>query len=592
MDSINRSNSALRIVLNQQFEIVEVCHSWLGVLGCGCGQNEIVDKNINEFLSEKKPLNHESLNSFIDKEVEVEMISCHGSSLYFDITLKKDGNYLLLEGKDVTAFKKYQLRFHLLEHHAKAGFWERNWAGETTWTDGIFEMFDLSHTNMTKELLEKVSECFSIESREMLDHSLERLFREGVPYDIELETITFRGKRKWLRTTGMGVKHNGKIIRGEGFIQDVTTYRENLKRLFESQEQLQFTLGANDMGVWQANFKTGEHYWDKNMHQIYGIKPEEAPKTLEEFYRLVHPDDVERIHLEYISSLSKTSTLNTWFRIIVNGEIRYIATRVRYSGSSDEGLYIGVNWDITKEKLAEETIRLQEAKIIAASRLSSLGEMAGGVAHEINNPLSVILARTSQLKRRSLRGELTEEELSSGLGKIEETCNRIVTIINGLRTISRDGQRDPFEKISLQICLHNTLALITEKLRFNNVQLALDVVDEDLFVMGRIVQIEQVIMNLIHNSFDAILDLPEKEIRISLLKSHDKAEIRVSDSGEGVPDALIEKIFMPFFTTKEIGKGTGIGLSISKSIIEEHKGEFSFVRHPDEWYFLVALPLV
>src|SRR5690606_23171772 len=251
------------------------------------------------------------------------------------------------------------------------------------------------------------------------------------------------------------------------------------------------------------------------------------------------------------------------FRIIVDEEVRYIATRVRRS--SDDNLYVGVNWDITKEKLAEETIRLQEAKIISASRLSSLGEMAGGVAREINNRLSDIAAGTSQLKRRSLTGELTQEELATGLSKIKETSNRIVTIINGLRTISRDGQRDPFERISLQVCLHNTLSLMTEKLRFNNVRLILDVSEEEIYVMGRLVQIEQVLMNLIHNSFDAISELPEREIKISLLKSGDKAEIRVSDSGEGVPDALVDRIFMPFFTTKEIGKGTGIGLSISKS---------------------------
>jgi len=589
MDSLNKNNSELRIVLNQQLEIVEVSQTWLSILGCGCGQNEIVGKSINEFLSEKNPLKQENLDSFLHKEVEVEMISCHGSSLYFEITLKKAGDGFLLEGMDVTAFKKYQLRFHSLEHHAKAGFWERSWVGETTWTDGIYDMFDLPYTPMTKELADKVVECFSEESREILAESLERLFKEGIPYDIDLDTLTFAGKRKWLRTTGTGVKHNGKIIRGEGFIQDVTTYRENLRRLFESQEQLQFALAASDMGVWQANFKTGEHFWDKNMHKIYGIKPEQVPRSVDEFYKLVHPDDVERIHLEFNSHLQNYETLSTWFRIIVDEEVRYIATRVRRS--SDDNLYIGVNWDITKEKLAEETIRLQEAKIISASRLSSLGEMAGRMAHEINNPLSVILARTSQLKRRSLKGELTQEELATGLSKIEETCNRIVTIINGLRTISRDGQRDPFERISLQVCLHNTLSLMTEKLRFNNVRLILDVSEEEIYVMGRLVQIEQVLMNLIHNSFDAISELPEREIKISLLKSGDKAEIRVSDSGEGVPDALVDRIFMPFFTTKEIGKGTGIGLSISKSIIEEHKGDFSFVRHPDDWYFSVALPL-
>lgn len=588
MKLLEKSNFDLKIVLNPHLEIIDICDVWLNALDCE--KESITGQDINLYLSEKNHIAPQKLDHILNKCIEIEMISSQGFSHFFEVMLTQEDKLVLL-GRNISALRKYQSRFHLLEHQAKAGFWERNWKGKTVWTDEIYEIFELPKTPFTPEVSEKVTSSFVGHSRQLLFEKIERLFQEGDPYDIELEILTPKGSRKWVRSTGMAIKHQGKVIRGQGFIQDVTNYRENLIRLFKSQEKLHIALSANQMGVWQVVLKTRELIWDDNMHKIYGLKPEQTPKNIEEFYQLIHPEDLGKVKSVLENGISKGNNLIIWFRAIVNGEIRYIAARGGFTHSSEEDLYLGVNWDITKEKIAEETIKLQEAKIISAARLSSLGEMAGGIAHEINNPLSVILARTTQLKRRSLKGDLTHEELITGLSKVEETCNRIVSIINGLRTISRDGQRDPFERISLRNCLRDTISLISEKLRINDVQLIINEEEEELYTMGKAVQIEQVLMNIIHNSYDAVWDLEKKEINISLIKNHNKIEIRIKDSGAGVPDEMLEKIFMPFFTTKEIGKGTGIGLSISKSIIEEHQGEFSFMRTPSDWYFLITLPL-
>src|SRR5690606_13343856 len=299
-------------------------------------------------------------------------------------------------------------------------------------------------------------------------------------------------------------------------------------KLFESQERLHLALTANNMGVWQFNFTTNELTWDMNMCKLFGITPDQAPKNTAEFYALIHPDDIGRIHEETIEAMkTPDGFMNSWYRIFVNGETHYISCRGGFNRSTGRELFVGVNWDITKEKLAEETIRLQEAKIITSARLASLGEMAGGVAHEINNPLSVILARTNQLKRRTLKNEISNEELVYGLSNIEQTCNRIVKIINGLRTISREGNNDPFEFISLQQCLNETIALIFEKLKNNNVKINVEAPPETIPVKGRAVQVEQVLMNILNNAYDAVTGLSVREINIELLKLGNVAQIRI-----------------------------------------------------------------
>jgi len=576
----------------KDFKITSICERWCKILDCS--SEEALGQNINKFLAHKNPFTSENTESFLRKNLELEMVSQIGNPLYVQVSVIpiNDETGFEFYGSDLTELRKAQLRLRQLEHHAKVGYWERNKQGLSTWSDEVYHIFGVPVQPISTEFYESLRDVFIDNAQYKIIDQLERLFSDGTPYDFEFEILTPQGVRKWIRTTGTAIRHNGEVVRAEGMTQDVSTYRENISKLFESQERLHLALTANDMGVWQFNFKTNELTWDMNMCRLFNITPEQAPKSTAEFYALIHPEDIGRIHEETIEAMNTSNGfLNSWYRTVVNGETRYISCRGRFNRSTGQELFIGVNWDITKEKLAEETIRLQEAKIITSARLASLGEMAGGVAHEINNPLSVILARTNQLKRRSLKKEISHDELVYGLTNIEQTCDRIVKIINGLRTISREGNNDPFEFISLQQCINETIALIFEKLKNNNVKINVEVPSETISVKGRAVQIEQVLMNILNNAYDAVTGLSTKEINIELIKLGLMAQIRICDSGNGVPAEIIDSIFVPFFTTKEIGKGTGIGLSISKSIIEEHGGELGYFKDGESWYFSIILPI-
>lgn len=231
----------------------------------------------------------------------------------------------------------------------------------------------------------------------------------------------------------------------------------------------------------------------------------------------------------------------------------------------------------------------QSQKLLYSAKMSSLGEMAGGIAHEINNPLAIISLLVQKLRAQFIRGNLSQNTAVENLDKIESTCLRITQIIRGLRAFSRDGSKDPFVLENLSSIIQDSAALCTESLRSKKIRL--DVIcREDLEVECQPIQISQVLLNLISNSKDAIAQLPERWVRIEAASLGDRVEISVTDSGRGVSDGLKDKIMQPFYTTKKVGEGTGLGLSICKGIVEQHQGQLFLNAMHTHTQFIVVLP--
>lgn len=248
----------------------------------------------------------------------------------------------------------------------------------------------------------------------------------------------------------------------------------------------------------------------------------------------------------------------------------------------------------------DRELNIQKAHALQAARLASLGEMAGGIAHEINNPLG-ILRTNIQLIDATVRSDSSESpepidakeiiELTESSSKI---IDRIAKIIRGLRSISRDSTEDPWSEVTLNVILDDVLGLCVEKFKSHGVQLILDLHEDakEKVIHCSSVQLAQVLINLINNAYDAIEKLPQKWVKIAAEydSSNQQIVLKVSDSGLGIPANVQEKLFAPFFTTKEIGKGTGLGLSIARSIIERHHGSLSIDNNNPNTCFVIALP--
>ncbi len=224
------------------------------------------------------------------------------------------------------------------------------------------------------------------------------------------------------------------------------------------------------------------------------------------------------------------------------------------------------------------------------SKMTALGEMAAGIAHEINNPLMIISGKAQKSIRSIRDGNFDTEEFKENLEKIVFTSNRIGKIISGLRAFSRNGEKDPLIRVSLKSIITDTCDLCSEKFRQNGVQLSINDFPDQV-VKCRSVQISQVLLNLLNNSYDAIQGNAEKWIKISATVKEGHISIRVADSGRGISQEIVDKMMQPFFTTKEIGKGTGLGLSISNGIISDHKGKMYYELSEGNTSFVIELPI-
>ncbi len=239
--------------------------------------------------------------------------------------------------------------------------------------------------------------------------------------------------------------------------------------------------------------------------------------------------------------------------------------------------------DITNEKVAQ-TALFQSAK------MTSLGEMAAGIAHEINTPLAIILSATHQMESYLGLQPPDVEKLLNKVKKIESTAQRISEIVRGLRTFSRNSTDDDWAPHSLRAIISDTISLCSEKFKANAIKIELKISD-DFYVNCVPTQISQILLNLLNNANDAVVELPEKWVSFELVQNDKNVCLRVTDSGKGIPTEIVSKLMQPFFTTKQVGKGTGLGLSISKGIAESFNGSLTYKMYHGHTSFVLALPI-
>ncbi len=249
---------------------------------------------------------------------------------------------------------------------------------------------------------------------------------------------------------------------------------------------------------------------------------------------------------------------------------------------------------ILENTIQKRELELEEQKAIAfhASKMSSLGEMAGGIAHEINNPLAIIASSIGLMRKMQEKGKMTPEKFNNILDNINATLERVSKIISGLRTVSRRTDEDDFRFITMLDMMTDVLGLCSEK--FKNYGIHIDINLEDPLYQIELycdqVQFSQVLVNLISNSYDAIEMLEEKWVKIRLEQRGNYLILSIEDSGKGIPKEIKEKIFQPFYTSKPIGKGTGLGLSISKKILEKHGGSLEIDNESKNTRFIMTIP--
>ena len=240
--------------------------------------------------------------------------------------------------------------------------------------------------------------------------------------------------------------------------------------------------------------------------------------------------------------------------------------------------------------ILQSTQEAQRAQLATNSKLTSLGEMASGVAHEINNPLAIIRGKAQLIDRVIDAETVDKEKVKKLVSSIDATVERIAKIIKGLKTFTRDAGGDPFEKATIKSIVDDTLSFCQSRFHSHEVSFQLGPIDESLSIECRASQISQVLLNLLNNAFDAVSELKEKWVSLEIQDQGDFVRLLIKDSGKGIPPEIREKILQPFFTTKPVGKGTGLGLSITSGIVKSHQGSFSIDTKCENTCFVIHLP--
>jgi len=351
--------------------------------------------------------------------------------------------------------------------------------------------------------------------------------------------------------------------------------------------------GLNEVAIISTTDRSGKiTYVNDNLCKISGYSREEL---LGKTHRLIksdfHSKDFYRDMWKTISNgqiwqgqIKNAAKEGTDYWVFSN----IIPLRNQHNGEIDE--FISIRFDITNEKNLEIELENEQTKNIHMGRLAAIGEMAGSVAHEINNPIAVIMGKIHILKRQiqELSDEGLRETYLSKMITIEDHAKRITKIVKGLREFSHGGDSNNQEEIVSTQLFDSVLGLCNEKIKTNGVKL-ITKCPEVKFNTTRL-HLEQVLINLINNAVDAISDQNEKWLELDLFETENHIHLSVTDSGNGIPPELITKIMLPFFTTKPVGKGTGLGLSISKGLINKMGGEFHYDPNSQNTCFRIIIP--
>ncbi len=284
---------------------------------------------------------------------------------------------------------------------------------------------------------------------------------------------------------------------------------------------------------------------------------------------------VEASISQVIPEVLQKETIKDLFMTMKTKNAEEIPVLVNLStmGNNEEDIIL-IAHDMREIKKFEEETKKIQVKMLAASKMATLGEIATGIAHEINQPLTYISSFIQGLQADAKKDKIAKEELMEGLQVSLRQVGRIVDIIQHLRTFGRRNELI-LEPLLIEQVLDNTLLLLGERIRLMNIEFKKNVVTDLPHILGNANQLEQVFINLFQNAMDALTEGSEKRkisVRISLSGNMKFIIIKLSDNGAGIDKENLEKIFDPFFTTKEVGKGTGLGLSIVYGILQEHNG--------------------
>jgi PAS domain S-box-containing protein len=425
-------------------------------------------------------------------------------------------------------------------------------------------------------------------------------------YRIEYRLRRADGEYRWVLGHGVPRFTAGNVFLGYiGSCIDITErkheeeLREELRRererLAEARGMERFRLSFEEAPVGMALIR-GDGVWLRVNRVLCQMTGYTESELISRNGDITHPDD----RAEESCLLSR----------ILSGELAAGSLEVRYLQKQGHTIYVLLSiavverdeaghpvhfvahvQDLTERRRVEQELEASRAQMVSSSRLSALGMMAGGIAHEINNPLAVIHASAANISRMAESGSVPVPAVLKNSNRISRTVDRISRIVRSLRHVARESSADEFRETTVRQVVEEALELCAERFRAHNIHLEVSAIDPAAVISCREAQICQALLNLLQNAYDELVDWEgDRWVKLDVTYCPGWVVFSVSDSGPGISPENRAHIMEPFFTTKPVGKGMGLGLSISRSIALEHGGTLELDEESPHTCFRMKLP--
>lgn len=538
-------------------------------------------ENIQNLLQQEELHSSHEAKSRLKKIREMVSEALIQSQNAFDADRTREAE-LEREIKNATAF------LEKTEALAKVGGWELDLSSGKVHMSKQTQLLHEIDENYVPLAYSTGSEWYPPEVWPRIQAAVQGAIEHGKSYDLESPFITAKGRNIWVRVQGHPLMKDGKVTGLVGTFQDITE-----RKLLE-QESHRLTMWQNAVldgstyAIISATLDGSIVSFNKAAERMLGYKAEEVigktPSLFHDYDEVVSraqsltQELQKKVEPGFNTFIAKAlvagSDTNEWTYIRKDStrfRVRLCVTAI-YEKNHEPSGFVGIAEDITREIEQNRALEVERAKATHNAKLASLGEISAGIAHEINNPLAII----SGSVRLVMKHMDNPEKLASHLVTIEKSCHRIEKIVSGLKKFSRTNQKGNFALHSLADIAKEVSTLIESKSKRHNTPVTLELNSHALIHCDE-VEIEQVLVNLIHNSIDAVQDRTEKWVHVSIFEKSGYVFLRVTDSGLGIPKEIRDRLFEPFYTTKKVGEGTGLGLSIAKGILDEHKSTIALL---------------
>jgi signal transduction histidine kinase/NO-binding membrane sensor protein with MHYT domain len=468
-----------------------------------------------------------------------------------------------------------------LSHTGSFGW--RASTGDIFWSEETFRIFQ--YDKMTKPTVELILQRVHPEDAAFVRQIIERAAQDGKDFDFEHRLLIPDGCVKYVHVVAHALNHVSGSVEFVGAVMDVTIAKQAEEKLRQSEAYLAEAQRMTRSGSWAWNVRTGAVFWSQETFRIYECDPERTIPSWSFILERVHPEDRSGVE----QRAKRESTLKDMldsegdFRIVFpDARIKHLHS-IAHPVMNEAGEIIevvGTTMDITERKLAEEALRQAQADLAHVNRVTTMGELTASLAHEVNQPIAAAVTSANSCIRWLEADVPNLEKARAAAARIVKDGTRAAEIISRIRLLFQKGTAQA-ELVDVNDVIEEMIVLLHSELARYSISVQTELATDLSMVMGDRVQLQQVMMNLMMNSIDAMKSVDgTRELAVkSQQAENEQLLVSVSDTGVGLPPEREDQIFDAFFTTK--AHGTGMGLRICRSIVESYGGRLWAANNPE-----------